>query len=54
VFGGYDEAYARSGDSSIFVSRNVAGTALIAAAIATGVTATFMVIRLIKYLGKAY
>ena len=54
VFGGYDEAYVRSGASSIYDSRNVAVAALTVSVIATGVTATIMIIRLIKYLGAAH
>ena len=54
VFGGYDEAYVRSGASSIYDSRNIAVAALTTSIIATGVTATVMIIRLIKYLKAAH
>jgi hypothetical protein len=54
VFRGYDEAYVRSGASTIYVSRNYAVAALSASAIATAVTATIAVVRLVKYLVTAH
>jgi hypothetical protein len=54
VFGDYYDAYARSGAPSMYTSRNVAAAALAACAIATGVTATIMIIRLVKYLKAAH
>jgi hypothetical protein len=54
AFRGYDEAYARSGDQSIYVSRIVAASALGLAVVATGWTATMMIKRLVKYLGAAH
>jgi hypothetical protein len=54
LFRGYDEAYARSGDQGMLVSRNLSVAALSASVAAAGVAATFMVIRLIRYLGVAH
>jgi hypothetical protein len=54
AFYGYDEAYARSGASSLYDARNTAVTVVAVAGTATAVTAVFMIIRLIKYLGTAH
>jgi hypothetical protein len=54
VYQDYDEAYLRSGSSSMYNSRSTAYAAVAAAASVTATTAVFMVIRLIKYIGTAH
>ncbi len=53
VYNGYSEAYSRSGDPSLLSSGYVSYAFLWAAAAATGVTFTFMITHLIKYLASA-
>jgi hypothetical protein len=50
LFSGYNNAYALSGRKSLYDARTVSVAAFSAAAAATAVTATFMIIKLVKYL----
>ena len=54
AFHAYDEAYGRSGDTGLLVSRDVTIGALSLAIAATASAATFMILRLVKYLGAAH
>jgi hypothetical protein len=54
IYQDYDEAYLRSGSSSMYNSRNTAYVAVAATASVTATTAVFMVIRLVKYISAAH
>jgi hypothetical protein len=50
LFSGYNNAYALSGQKSLYDARSISVVAFSAAATATAATATFMIIKLVKYL----
>lgn len=54
VFTDYNNAYALSGSESIYNARTISFGVLGAAIVATGVSATFMIIRLVHYLAVAH
>ncbi len=55
VYNGYSEAYNRSfGDPALYGPTTTAEDVFIAAAVATGVTLTFVIFRLVKYLASAH